>query len=115
MKLASAINVLVGMWFIGAPFALRYNDHRLATWLSVLGGALLLILAVGELASTEESHQRTWMGYLSGLVGIWFIAFPYVFRLQTVPHLILTSVAGGILALVVSAWLTTRAPRQAHA
>lgn len=114
MKLANVVNALVGIWFIVSPFALRYHDHRVATWLGVLGGALLMILAVGELAG-EESHHRTLMAYVSGLVGIWFVAFPYVFRLQAVPHLMVTSVAGGILALLLSAWLATRGPRQAHA
>jgi ABC-type antimicrobial peptide transport system permease subunit len=43
--------------------------------------------------------------YVNGLVGIWFVLFPFVFALSATPAILWTSLIGGIVALVLSAWL----------
>jgi hypothetical protein len=115
MVWANVVNAVVGLWFILAPFVLRFSDRTTPMWLSILGGAILLILA-GWAALSESARRQTWIQYVNGLVGIWFIAFPYVYRLGEVAHVPWTSVVGGLIALVLSAWLAFSVlPKEARA
>jgi len=115
MVWANVVNALLGIWFILSPFVLKYTDHRAALWLGIIGGAVLLILA-GWAVFSEEARRQKWIQYVNGLVGIWFIIFPYVFALTAVTNVVSTSVIGGIIALVLSAWLAFSAlPKEAHA
>ncbi len=115
MVWANVVNALVGIWFIIAPFVLAYSDQRAALWLSVLGGAILLVLA-GWAVVNEAARKQRWIQYVNGLVGIWFIIFPYVFALTARPNVTWTSVVGGLIALVLSAWLAFSVlPKEVHA
>ena len=49
MRWANVINALVGIWFIIAPFVLKYDDMRYAVYASIVGGALLLVLVPHQL------------------------------------------------------------------
>lgn len=104
MVWANVVNALVGIWFILAPFILKYSDHAGALWTSIIGGAILLVLA-GWAVLSEEARKQRWIQYVDGLVGIWFIIFPFVFALTARPNVSWTSIVGGLIALVLSAWL----------
>jgi hypothetical protein len=41
------------------------------------------------------------------VVGLGFIVFPFVYKLQSVPYVMWTSIAGGALAVVLSAYLAS--------
>ncbi len=115
MTWANVINALLGIWFIIAPFALRFNDRPTPMWLSMIGGAILLILA-GWAVFSESARRQTWIQYVNGLVGLWFIIFPYVYALGDVMNLRWTSVAGGLIVLILSGWLAFSViPREVHA
>lgn len=112
---ANVVNALVGIWFIIAPFVLTYTDHRAALWLSIVGGAILLVLAGWALLDEKVRKQR-WVQFVNGLVAIWFIIFPYVLALDTRPNVAWTSVVGGLIVLALSAWLAFGVlPKEAHA
>ena len=51
MRWANVINALLGIWFIIAPFVLKYDDMRYAVYASIVGGALLLVLVPHQLDS----------------------------------------------------------------
>ncbi len=51
MRWANVMNALVGIWFIIAPFVLKYGDMRVAMYSSIVGGALLLVLVPYQLDS----------------------------------------------------------------
>ena len=44
MRWVNVINALVDIWFIIAPFVLKYDDMRYAMYASIVVGALLLVL-----------------------------------------------------------------------
>ncbi len=112
---ANVINALLGIWFIIAPFVLRFNDRPTPMWLSVIGGVILLILA-GWAVLSESARKQTWIQYVNGLVGLWFIIFPYVYALGDVVNLKWTSVAGGLIVLILSGWLAFSViPKEVHA
>src|SRR2546427_5405422 len=53
MRWANVINALVGIWFIIAPFVLKYDDMRYAMYARIVGGAILLALAGWAVFSGE--------------------------------------------------------------
>ena len=106
MLWSNAVNALVGVWFILAPFVLKFSDRSTPMWLSIIGGAILLVLA-GWAVLSEPARRQTWIQYVNGLVGIWFVFFPYVYALD-VPNLKWTSIVGGLIVIVLSGWLVFR-------
>jgi hypothetical protein len=104
MVWANVINALLGIWFIIAPFALRFQDTQNAMWTSIVGGLILLILA-GWAALSEPARKQKWIQYVNGLVGIWFIVFPFVYDMSAKPANLWTLLLGGAVVLVLSAWL----------
>ena len=97
MRWANVINALVGIWFIIAPFILKYDDMRYAMYASIVGGALLLVLA-GWAAFSEEARRQRWIQYVNGLAGIGLIALPFALNLTARPHVTWTSAVGGVIA-----------------
>lgn len=105
MRWANVVNALVGIWFIIAPFALRFSDRPGPMWASIIGGAVLLVLA-GWAVFDEQARHETWIQYINGLVGLWFVIFSYVYSdMAGIANLRWTTIAGGLIALVLSAWL----------
>lgn len=104
MVWANVVNALLGIWFIIAPFVLAFQDHPNAMWTSIVGGIILLILA-GWAVLDETARKQKWIQYVNGLVGIWFILFPFVYAMTGTPVVLWTSLIGGAVALVLSAWL----------
>jgi len=116
MLWANVVNALVGIWFIIAPFVLKFSDRPAPMWASIIGGAVLLVLA-GWAVFDEKARHQTWIQYINGLVGIWFIIFSYVYtEVAGVAYLRWTTIVGGLIALVLSAWLAFGVlPKEAHA
>ncbi len=116
MVWANVINALLGIWFVIAPFALRFSDRPAPMWGSIIGGAVLLVLA-GWATFDDRLRRQTWVQYVNGLVGIWFIIFTYVFAdVAGVAHLRWTTILGGLIAAALCAWLAFGVlPREAKA
>lgn len=101
MLWGNVINALVGVWFIIAPFVLGLQANPGATWTSIIGGLILLVLA-GWAVLNEEARKRRWIQYVNGSVGVWFCIYPLFFSSSS---LTAVALAGGVTALSVSAWL----------
>lgn len=116
MVWANVVNAVLGIWFVVAPFVLGFSDRPTAMWASIVGGAVLLVLA-GWAAFDEKIRHQAWVQYVNGLVGIWFIIFTYVYTdVAGVAYLRWTTIAGGVIAAVLCAWLVFGVlPREAHA
>jgi hypothetical protein len=113
VKWAKVVNALLGIWFVVAPFVLGFGSDRGAAAGGIVGGAILFLAALWALRSTV--YQRM-LSSLMGLIGIWFLVFPFIFKIHEVRHITGTSVAGGLIALVLGIWLASAsAPREAHA
>ncbi|SRR5579871_502621 len=100
----NVVNALIGIWFIIAPFSLGFVANASEMWTSIVGGAILLVLA-GAAALNEAARRQTWIQYVNGLVGIWFIVAPWFVSFANRAADMYSSLIGGIIVLVLSAWL----------
>lgn len=103
---AVVVNAILGAWFIASPFVLRFTGDRIPMDLSIAGGAILLLLSLWQLG-VEERRRHTWADYVSLIIGLGFIAFPFAYRLQSVANVMWTSVVGGLLVMILSAYLAS--------
>ena len=88
---------------------------RYAMYASIVGGALLLVLA-GWAAFSEGARKQRWIQYVNGLADIGLIVLPFALSLTARPHVIWTSAVGGLIALGLSTYQLVRVlPREARA
>jgi hypothetical protein len=108
----NVVNALIGIWFIVSPAVLPFRNDTAMAWTSVIGGAILLVLA-GSAALMEGARRQVWLQVVTGLVGIWFIIAPWVLAFTSDPGTFWTSLILGIVALILSIWDFEVLPRTA--
>lgn len=104
MVWANVVNGLIGIWFIIAPFVLRFTDQPAAMWTSIIAGLILAVLA-GAAVFNEQARKQTWIQYVNGLIGIWYIISPFVLGFSGQPAMLWIYLIGGVVVLVLAAWL----------
>ncbi|NRF95899.1 SPW repeat protein [Paenibacillus frigoriresistens] len=75
-KLDNTINAFIGIFFIIAPWVFVDSDNSIILWISVIGGAIMLL---SSLLSFKESAWN----FVSALAGVWFIAFPFIYTMDS--------------------------------
>ena len=94
------ITGVIGLASIVAPFVLGYNDNNTALWTSLIVGVALVAASAWE---GFVAHDRDNLEYwLIGLVGIGAIAAPFAFGFSDLTEAFWTSVAAGVLAVLVA-------------
>ena len=73
------------------------STQKMATWLTALTAALLLILAISSLVI-----RKAWLAVLRLVVGIWLVVAPWVLGHGTGPIPTLILIAGGIAVMAVA-------------
>lgn len=104
MTWANWVVALIGVWFVIAPFVLGFQAAQAQMVTSIIGGLILLLLG-GWAALNEEARRKLWIQYVNGLVGIWFVIAPWVLRFADRPGEMWTSLLGGLVTVVLCAWL----------
>lgn len=78
-----------------------FPDRALATWASVLAG---LIQAILHVLATYGSNPRVrkWTGQFNALVPIWWIGFPFIFGLRSIPAVLSVYLLSGVITFAAS-------------
>jgi len=97
-RIASGINILLGIWLLVSPWVFGYQTAgSAAIWNSVIVGALIAILAAGNCFS---HHTRTGLNWINVLLGLWTMISPLVYG-----YTVNTSGVGDNIALaILIAW-----------
>lgn len=89
---AAVVNVLMGMWLLGAPYALGY-DRTAAAWNSTIVGILVIAVAVVRIVRPTTT---AWLSAVTLSLGVWLIAASFVLdpvsTARTVNNLIVAAV-----------------------
>jgi len=73
IRLASGANLLLGLWLIGAPFALGYATDAVPKWNAIGAGLLITTFAAVRLGVPSRS---AWMSWVNAALGAWLVAAP---------------------------------------
>ncbi|MCW8193923.1 SPW repeat protein [Proteobacteria bacterium 005FR1] len=74
VKLASGLNILLGIWLIAAPWVLGYSGEP-AMWNESLVGIAVIVVAAIKLASPIRLAKISWVNVA---LGVWLIIAPFV-------------------------------------
>ncbi|MCJ7842539.1 SPW repeat protein [Lederbergia sp. NSJ-179] len=100
MKVRSALNALIGIWFFIAPWVMGFSDESGALWLSLIIGAIQIIAALW--GYSQSGGWNSWQNWISFITGVWFIIFPFIYSLSSGE--VWTSVVLGIITAILSLW-----------
>jgi hypothetical protein len=96
----NVVIALAGLFFIVAPIRAGFTGDVAQIWTAMIGGAILLVLA-GAAVVNAHARQQVWIQYVNGLIGLWFVIAPWVLSFAVKP----APVIGGLIVLILSAWL----------
>ncbi|WEG12872.1 SPW repeat protein [Pullulanibacillus sp. KACC 23026] len=82
MKWAQWLNALIGIWFIISPWTLGFSQISMATTLSVIFGAILLIVSFWAAVQEKAVNWSSWLGWVSLIMGVLVIVVSFSFSLS---------------------------------
>jgi len=98
----SGIDVIAGIWLLVSPYVLALSTVAVAATMSnVICGAVVAILAA---VSTSGAYERDWPSWLSGFLGLWVVASPWIFGFSTMATATWSNVVTGIIIAVFGFW-----------
>ncbi|HEX6995355.1 MAG TPA: SPW repeat protein [Gammaproteobacteria bacterium] len=99
IRIASAINVLLGIWLIIAAFTLAVSEE--AYWNDLIVGIVVLILAATRLSRpTEGTKPASWV---NAAIGVWLIAAPFILSYERDQEM-WNDIIVGVLLLIFAGW-----------
>jgi VIT1/CCC1 family predicted Fe2+/Mn2+ transporter len=110
VKIASGLNVLLGLWLLVAPFLLGYAEVGAAMWNDVIVGGLVLALAG---IRVWKPAQNRWLSWTNLLLGVWLLAAPFILTYSGVAAAMWNDVIVGIGIAVLGAWSAVATPETA--
>jgi len=105
MKKAIWINGIVGLWLLAAPFVITFG-HINAVWAAndVILGLLLILCSFWISASPTPAIGMSWFEVICG---IWLVLSPFVLGYTAVGGAVANDVIAGVVAILVSAIVTS--------
>jgi hypothetical protein len=101
-RIASGLNILLGIWLIISPWVFGYASAGPAPmWNSVVVGALVLILAATRFSTPHTAPGLSWTNLV---LGLWTIASPWIYVYQGLGNAMWDNVATGIAICLVALW-----------
>ena len=75
MRTAGGVELLAGIWLLAAPYVLDYSATGGSMVNDSVSGIIALALGLTQMRSDGRQMLPTW---LSGLLGLWLLAAPFV-------------------------------------
>jgi hypothetical protein len=100
-KVASGINVLLGLWVIISPWIFGLSGNMSALWNSIIVGVVVAILAGIRFANASEN---VWLSWVNLVLGVWVIATPWIYSLTTDMAAMTNYIIVGILIAALAIW-----------
>lgn len=116
VRTASAINAILGVWLIAAPWIYGYAEDRISSvWNSVVVGLVIAAFGSLRIGSPDKASILSWTNLA---LGAWMAASPWLYDYTDNFGWMWNSVVVGVVVIVLAArsantTLTERRP-QAH-
>ncbi len=99
IRLASGVNVLLGIWLIIAPFVFAFTAA--AFWNNVAVGVFVLLLAATRVSRPTASTKAA--SWTKAIIGIWLIIAPFVLDYLSLGEF-WDDISVGVLLLILASW-----------
>src|SRR5438477_12073947 len=93
------LNLILGVWMMASPWALRYQDHMHAPSNAVILGAVVAVAALIALFKV-----MAWEEWVNVALGVWLAVSPWLLGFNGVIPAMWNAVIGGILVAVLALW-----------
>lgn len=101
VQTASAINALLGIWLVIAPFALAYSDNPGARWNDIIVGVAAVILAAARVFTPDNNVGVSWTIVA---VGVWLVIAPFALGHHTITANVWNDVVVGLAVGALGVW-----------
>ena len=93
------VNALLGIWVVLSPWALGFQDSRIAAANAVLVGVALIAAALGAMLV-----PRAWEEWTECALGVWLVISPWVLGFSALQVAMLAAVFSGIVIAALALW-----------
>lgn len=90
---------ILGVMLVVAPSALNYTNNAAAFWSSIIMGGILVLASFLEALQNDKNRLEYAFMAVLGVVALFV---PFVFNFNTVSAALWTTIAAGILAVLIS-------------
>ena len=101
VKIASGLNIVLGVWMIIASFVLGYSGTTIALWNDIIVGVIILLLAWSRVANPDRMTAESW---INAVLGLWLIAAPFILGYSAATAALWNSIIVGVVVAVLGAW-----------
>jgi hypothetical protein len=110
-KVASAINLLAGIWLVISTWGFAGGAFQAPVWNAVVAGVLVAIAAMARMSA---GPRWAWLSWWNAALGGWMIASPWIYGYTANPGFTWNSVIVGAIVLVLAS-VSAAAPEAAAA
>lgn len=72
------VNALIGVWFVIAPWVLGIANEKTAAFISVIVGAILVVVATWAAIRPGVPGFKIWGSWVTLACGLWFVIHPFL-------------------------------------
>ena len=101
VKIASGLNIVLGVWMIIASFVLGYSGTTIALWNDIIVGVIILLLAWSRVANPGSMTAES---VINVILGLWLIAAPFTLGYFSATAALWNSIIVGAVVAVLGAW-----------
>ena len=103
MKWGNWLNAVIGLWFILAPGYLGISHQVYATAVSVIVGAIQVVMSIWAALRREGRGPGTWQNWVVFVCGFWFVFHPFLGDFETMQYYL--TIAPGIITMALCIWM----------
>lgn len=93
------VNALLGVWVVLSPWALGYQDTRVAMVNALVVGLALIAAALGAIFV-----PRAWEEWTEVVLGAWLVMAPWVLGFSMLYQATLSTVVTGLVIVALALW-----------
>lgn len=102
MKWRNWLCALIGAWFIVSPWVLRISHEATATKVSVIVGAVQVIVSIWAAQTFVRPNYKIWQNWVALICGFWFVIHPFLGDFELGQYY--SIVVPGLITIIFGFW-----------
>jgi len=97
----SGLVALAGLWLLASPFVIPPPATSAALQSNVISGVIVTVFAA---IHAWRSPSKSWLAWVSGLIGLWALASPWLLGFAHSGAFMWSNVIAGLVIVVLAVW-----------